>query len=685
MGKGYIITWDALVALSFIVFLMLGFIGLQYTGQRSGGLSEFERLHSVSENALDTADKRGALEEIGQYWALKNYSYAGNLTKGAFEELIPDKIGYRLEAVDQSGVHVIYSSGAGRPSEEGASDQTRSFRIVSGYKEDEPKVGWTARAWFVERQDLFNIFLYPTSECCEEYTSLTKLYTPGVDENNKFYLMVPGGVSLSSATFALRWFEIPATTSTTSTTTTSTTTTTTIGCHQCPAPDGCKTGNWYHTEGDEYNYHKFTVDDGGNCILQVMAYTGANNIYPYYTNLYDIYGNWVDHQGYGSCETHDCNGDGIYDIDCKCQCQYPTDGRPQEWYPYDEFEHCNTYPDPIDDYRSCELYDFPPGEYQVMVDCWNPEEGAGVNLCPGDYYIYVRAYGYPDDEIPDYCPNDPLPTTTLAPPTTTTPTTLPPQLGAPCLSDTNCVSGTQHCAADYDTDKNDGKWCAPTGYCAHSETEECNNCFYESGNNAPDCPDDPVRFRFCDSGNWNTLKCPACGVDVACVGRQVCSEADGACDANKCSTDGNPCDYCGGERGLPGSDTLYDAICQLGVCGPGMQNNCSVCKSCKIDKSDPSNLVGSCEYVGQNDYSEGFNDIVGPNKCGQDESCDGQGSCVIMQCSENPTEVIYSTGCNPLSDKDCKDDASDGSAIRLSAKEHNDGEGGAAYVLGWDS
>ena len=89
MRRGYIITWDALIALTVTLFLMLGFMGLHYFRDMSRGATTFETLHSAGENAIDTINKMGVLEEIGYYWSMNNYSYAGNLTERYVDPLIP--------------------------------------------------------------------------------------------------------------------------------------------------------------------------------------------------------------------------------------------------------------------------------------------------------------------------------------------------------------------------------------------------------------------------------------------------------------------------------------------------------------------------------------------------------------------------------------------------------------------
>ena len=147
MKKGYVVTWDAIIALSFVLFLMLGFIGLNQSSDVTRRGTNFDRLHSVAENALDTINKRGVLEEIGYYWTQGNTSFASNLTRDTLDLLIPKNIGYRLEIVDGENVTVIYESNLSRPLPQDAADQTRAVRMMSGYEENISRTGWAARAW----------------------------------------------------------------------------------------------------------------------------------------------------------------------------------------------------------------------------------------------------------------------------------------------------------------------------------------------------------------------------------------------------------------------------------------------------------------------------------------------------------------------------------------------------------
>ena len=432
--KGYIITGDALISLGFVLVLMLGFIGIQYSNFEQRGTTTFERLHSTGENAIDTVNKMGGLEEIGFYWSQGDEAEAMKLTQKYFDDLIPGSMGYRLEAIDDLGNHTIYSSeGTERPVEIESSDKTRSYRLISGYKTNASRSGWTARAWLEEENKWTHDRVWNTTICCGGYTNYVAQYNSVDDRNNIVYIMIPGDTSLVSGMLNLTWKHTPTTaTSSTSTTTTTTTTTTLAPCNACPVNENCEVGNWYRTSGDIYHYHNFTIPagtPGGGCRINVTIYSSKwlETNPPVEINPYDIYVNW----------------------DIADACQWPPNN-PQLWG-WD----CTTYP--ISGiYRTCQGTGLMPGEYTFMVDCWNPNQA--YDLCTEDYYVYITS---PDAGCPNYSP--PTTSSTTSSTTTTTSTTLAPALlGAPCSDDDDCVS--DNCASDYD---GVGRWCAPADNCVH--------------------------------------------------------------------------------------------------------------------------------------------------------------------------------------------------------------------------
>jgi len=397
------ITWDALIALSFILFLMLGFIGLQYTDVKTKGSSTFEHLHFVAENAMDTVNKQGVLDEVGQYWASGNASAAGNLTRDSLENLIPKQMGYRLEVVTDDGVSVIYDSGPTRPPEDAASDKTKSSRMVSGYDTDKPRSGWAARAWLTLNKNWVGNMISNTSICCNGWESLLMGYDPASSTGSVFYVTVPSHAVISSAALNLSWREdIGATTTTTTSTTTTTTstTTTTLGCFTCPPyPDECdisQYGRWGRTSESSYAYYMFIIPTGSQCDVTVTLDTGSSAELPYGVNWYDMYANWWG----ASSPSCDCAGDGRTTNGCTCQCQQPTDW-PSNWV----WDDCITWYQPNGaQIRTCGPTTLGEGTYYLMISCFHPVGGG--NLCTGEDYS-VTISSTPSTPGSD-CPNSDL-------------------------------------------------------------------------------------------------------------------------------------------------------------------------------------------------------------------------------------------------------------------------------------
>jgi hypothetical protein len=375
MGRGYIVTVDALIALSLVVFLTLGVIGMQHTENQKRGRSGFEALHESAENAIDTSNKQGVLEQIAYYWSVGNESAAGNLTKHYFDMVVPAHAGYRLEAVDGDSVHIIYSSDFGRPSEEDSRDQTKAERIISGYAEDAPRTGWISKAYLKETNIWDTNLIYEDENCETGLEQIVLSYDPtsGTIEDKVFYVRVEADASVNYAKMNVSWEQTETTTSSTSSTTTTTSTTTSIEidtCHACPVVDNfCEVideGPW-STDGEgpsKYNYHKFTINSGGCDDVEIYIYS------TYYwsergreINQYDIFMNIV--------------GD---------KCMRPPEppvASPWEhhtWSGFDEFDLI----------KHISVGSLSAGTYTFMVDCF---DNGGINrlLCNKDYYLWVNS------------------------------------------------------------------------------------------------------------------------------------------------------------------------------------------------------------------------------------------------------------------------------------------------------
>ncbi|MFH0862080.1 MAG: LamG-like jellyroll fold domain-containing protein [Candidatus Altiarchaeota archaeon] len=400
---GFIISSDSVWALTFTIIFMLGFMGMQFLGDTNRGRSTFEELHSVSENGIDTLDKRGVLEEIGYFWAIGNTTYAETLAKKNLDLLVPRTMGYRIEIIDQDNITILYSSDnytqTGRIPEMEASETTRSMRLISGYSQNQSRAGWSARAWLVENKSWGADTLMNSSVCCDGLQAQMVQEPMG---GKPLYLVVPADASLVLGLINISWEGVEPSSETTSSSDSSTEDSSSSstsssssesslgGCHVCPADPACPTGASYHTEMDEYNYHSFVVPAGKTCNLDVKIYTGDDG--PLGTNIYDIFINKQD-----QC-TPQCD---IVSKTCGCQCQRPPE-RPDLW-PWDY----TTFYDGYGKYRTVTMFNLgnptSAEKYQVMIDCWSPT-GADY-LCPGDYYIYVKAL--PGSSAG--CPNDPDP------------------------------------------------------------------------------------------------------------------------------------------------------------------------------------------------------------------------------------------------------------------------------------
>jgi hypothetical protein len=642
MRRGYIVTWDALIALTIVLFLMLGFIGLHYFRRDPRSPTTFENIHSVGENALDTINKMGVLEEIGYYWSIGNTTHASDLAWTYLDPMMPKYMGYRLEIVEDDNVYTIYDSGStSRPSEAGAFDQTRSFRLLSGYSKDSARITWVARSWLVQENWRDSNLVYTPAGV--PMIGLTELEYFNIF-NTTFYFMVPGAGSLSRAHFNLTWARGSTTTSTT---TTSTSTTTTLsppsGCRLCPSPIACditSDGMWAGTKADEYNYHSFTIAAGDTCNLEVIIYTGVESNFAG-TNLYDLYANWWNNEG-GCGES--CSGAGIYNNNCLCECQHPP-SEPDTW-----FWDCEAINYGMQ-WVSC-LTTLTAGTYEAMVDCWNLP--GGPDWCPGQYYIYIRAHAGSDPGCPDHATPATVTTTTSTTTTSTTIAVVYPD-GTACTDDGNCTSG--HCAQDYD---GSGMWCAPAGNCVHSSIATCDAACYGYGPTdfGPDCNSIIARWA-CNAGSWLADTCPICAggapKDAPCAGIWQCVIGTPATCSGGCTTNGGICDYCGSTTpGAAGSDTWYDAVCSNGVCGPGVAMNCLACSSCLI-----VSLVGGCNQTGGvNDYYM-WPDFVAPNTCDGLYWCNETSECDIAPvCTEEVMDfdqdgVFETCGCSSCNGCTC--------------------------------
>lgn len=212
--KGYVLTWDAVIALVFILLVLAGFLSIPYFRSLRAGEVGFQRVHLVSEDALEVLNKRGPLDDIGLEWSQGNYSteseMRAGLLKGATQiarnflnPIVPEHMGYALMVGDD----IVYStdwdpSSASRPDEGAATEKTRAVRMVSGYKENESVGGWVARAMLLyNKTGYIDTLRYKGVD----ETNFTMVFPDGNESEEVAYLVVPLAANLFDAKMNLTW------------------------------------------------------------------------------------------------------------------------------------------------------------------------------------------------------------------------------------------------------------------------------------------------------------------------------------------------------------------------------------------------------------------------------------------------------------------------------------------------
>ena len=148
MRKGYAILMDSIMALVAVVIIFMALSGLTYTRDDSSSIS-FQRLHYVSEDTMDSLNKKGILDQVGEDWAAAN----GNVTSGQWvnasimssaylDAIIPSNIGYQLTIENEL---VANNTRGVDPSS--AIAKTHSIRLLVGYGRGLPTRGNVARSF----------------------------------------------------------------------------------------------------------------------------------------------------------------------------------------------------------------------------------------------------------------------------------------------------------------------------------------------------------------------------------------------------------------------------------------------------------------------------------------------------------------------------------------------------------
>ncbi|MFH1788972.1 MAG: hypothetical protein ABH834_06300 [Candidatus Altiarchaeota archaeon] len=212
--KGYVLTWDAVIALVFILLVLAGFLSVPYFRSLRAGEVGFQRVHLVSEDALEVLNKRGPLDDIGLEWSRGNFSTeaemrsdaikgASKIAKDFLDPIIPKHMGYALMVGDD----IVYSSDwdslvTDRPGEDKAVEKTRAVRMVSGYRENESVGGWVARAMLLYNKTGYIDTLRYNGV---DETNFTMVFPDGVEHEEVAYLVIPLAANLFDAKMNLTW------------------------------------------------------------------------------------------------------------------------------------------------------------------------------------------------------------------------------------------------------------------------------------------------------------------------------------------------------------------------------------------------------------------------------------------------------------------------------------------------
>ncbi len=141
-NKGYVMTWDAIIALIFVILVGISIISLEQMRSINVKKIGFLEIHSTGENSIGVLNKMGILEDIVIYWSENNTQLANDTATFYLEQFIPKTMGYRLTI----GNDTVCENQ--RILEAEAVEKTGAGRFISGYGEN--KSGeFVARAWLL--------------------------------------------------------------------------------------------------------------------------------------------------------------------------------------------------------------------------------------------------------------------------------------------------------------------------------------------------------------------------------------------------------------------------------------------------------------------------------------------------------------------------------------------------------
>ncbi|MFC2154844.1 hypothetical protein ACFLRC_05130 [Candidatus Altiarchaeota archaeon] len=140
--RGYTVILDSIVALIFISVIFASLLGFNFSRASQTSVTSFKNLHYMSEDVLESLNKQGILDEVGEAWAENNTNRSTEIADYYLDELIPESTGYRLIIEDE-----IISESVGRTPRAESTELTHSTRLLVGYGKGLPVTGSVARAF----------------------------------------------------------------------------------------------------------------------------------------------------------------------------------------------------------------------------------------------------------------------------------------------------------------------------------------------------------------------------------------------------------------------------------------------------------------------------------------------------------------------------------------------------------
>lgn len=148
-SKGYVLTLDAIVAVIAFLIILIGFLSIQYQKPYESE-GRFERLYSITEDAIDILNKNGILEQVVFYWSENNLSLANETARLYLDQILPGNTGYRFE------IENLPISGNSRIMENEATIKTNAERWISGYSINKSLDEFISMAWLLYNDTSIN-------------------------------------------------------------------------------------------------------------------------------------------------------------------------------------------------------------------------------------------------------------------------------------------------------------------------------------------------------------------------------------------------------------------------------------------------------------------------------------------------------------------------------------------------